>query len=213
MFPRIPHKEEAIEGLERTEAYEESHRRFERLPYRGLLKAFQDLGIQGDALEVGAGTGGLAAILAGEHPGLRITALDLSRDMLQRAEERMRREGLEERVRLRCGDVRDASFLKELGLFDAVYSAFSLHHWQDPFSSIRNLWGAVKPGGVLCIYDLKRVPWLYALPGKGGFMASIRASYRPSELAGLFREAGIPRFRIGTRFPFFMQIALAVKDH
>jgi len=212
MLERIPHAEEAIEGLERTAAYEESHRRYERIPYRGLLKAFRDLHMQGESLEVGAGTGELAAFLAADHPDLRITALDLSDDMIQRARERMRREGLEGRVRPLSGDVNDAAFLSGLGRFDVIYSAFSLHHWQDPAGSIRNLWSALRPGGMLYLYDLKRVPWLYVLPGRNGFFESIRAAYRPREVAGLLEEAGIGRFEIGTCLPFFMLYALAARD-
>jgi len=153
MVERIPHAEGAIEGLERTAAYEESHRRYERIPYRGLLKAFQDRDIRGEGLEVGAGAGALASFLAKDHPDLCVTAVDLSKGMIQRARERVRREGLE-----------------------------------------------------------KRVPWLYVLPGKNGLSESIRAAYRPRELARLLKEAGIGRFEVGTCLPFFILYALAARD-
>jgi release factor glutamine methyltransferase len=47
-----------------------------------------------DVLDVGTGTGAIALAIADEHPGARVTAIDVSRDALALAEENARRTGL-----------------------------------------------------------------------------------------------------------------------
>ncbi|MCQ4041845.1 class I SAM-dependent methyltransferase [Streptantibioticus rubrisoli] len=112
------------------------------------------------AYELGCGTGALTEELLGVLPQARITALDVSAEMLRRARDR----GLpQDRVEFRLG-----SFLDEGGAdghdrdagspagavegrYDAVFSNAALH-WLYPeysrcFTRIRRL---LAPGGVLC---------------------------------------------------------------
>jgi release factor glutamine methyltransferase len=51
-----------------------------------------------DVLDVGTGTGAIALSIKDERPGARVTAMDLSREALQLAEENARRTGLEVRL-------------------------------------------------------------------------------------------------------------------
>ena len=52
---------------------------------------------------------------------------------------------------------------------------------------------------MLYILDLRRVWWLYLLPGNGGFISSIRASYRPDEIKDIFTDLGVTKYEIQTR--------------
>jgi tRNA (cmo5U34)-methyltransferase len=79
-----------------------------------------------NVLDVGAGTGLLAAAVAHRFPRARIELLDASEEMLARARERFR--GADERIRFRLADYRTAPLG---GPFDAVVSALSIHHLQD----------------------------------------------------------------------------------
>ncbi|KSP83205.1 MULTISPECIES: class I SAM-dependent methyltransferase [Pseudomonas aeruginosa group] len=56
-------------------------------------------------LSVGCGAGGELAELAGQRPGWRFVALDLSADMLALARQRFAMLGLLERIDLHCGEV------------------------------------------------------------------------------------------------------------
>ena len=107
------------------------------------------------------------------------------------------------------GDAKDQNMMDGLGKFDLVYSAFSLHHWKDPETSISNLWNAVRDDGILYIYDFKRVWWLYLLPLRSGVIDSIRAAYAPNEVRTILEKLGISNYKVRTRFPFFLQSVVA----
>jgi len=87
-----------------------------------------------------------------------------------------------------------------------VYSAYSLHHWTNPDKAVVNLYSAVNKGGMLYIYDLRRVWWLYCIPINNGFFNSIRASYLPNEIKLLLRELGIQNTETQKEFPFIYSI-------
>ena len=211
MPKRIEHKEEAITGAELSQSYAETHGNHSQLQYKALLKDIRAFNISGHYLEVGLGPGTLATMIAEHNPSVCITAIDLSLDMVSIAKEHIKKKNLQDRIQCVIGEVSDAALMEGLGKFDLVYSAFSLHHWKDPENSISNLWNAVIPNGVLYVYDLKRVWWLYFLPLHNGFIESIRASYMPNEIGSFFQKLGINNHKITTLFPFFMQSAIAWK--
>jgi 2-polyprenyl-3-methyl-5-hydroxy-6-metoxy-1,4-benzoquinol methylase len=80
--------------------------------------------------------------------------------MITVAREHVEREGLADRIDLVEGDANDTELLEQLGQFDLVYSTYTLHHWDDPETMMKNLLRAVAPGGILLIHDLRRVWWL-----------------------------------------------------
>jgi ubiquinone/menaquinone biosynthesis C-methylase UbiE len=211
MTKRRAHKEEPIAGAENAQHYEEVHRGPAKIVYQALQKDIKALMPSGEYLEVGAGPGALAAMIAEGTPGVHITAVDISTDMVAVASRHIEEKDLQHKVHCTVADAKDAAAIESLGRFDLVYSAFSLHHWKDPGECIGNLWNVLKSDGILYIYDLKRVWWLYVLPFNNGFIDSVRASYMPNEIEGLFRNLGITRFAITTLFPFFMQSAIAWK--
>ena len=191
---RIEHTEEAITGIEEARRYAEMHRQHARWIYRAFLNDIRRLTIAGTCLEVGAGPGILAVMMAQAHPHIHITAVDLSADMVAVAGEYIEEKGLAERVRSMVANVNDESVLKSLGTFDMVYSTFSMHHWK-----------AVGDGGILYIHDMKRVWWSALLPLGKGDKESIRASYTPAEIEGSLQTLGIHEYEMRTLFPFFLQ--------
>jgi tRNA (cmo5U34)-methyltransferase len=101
-------------------------------------------------LDVGAGTGLLAAAVAHRFPRARIELLDASEGMLARARKRFG--GAGERIRFRLADYRTAPLG---GPFHAVVSALSIHHLED--AKKRSLYAAIfdslLPGGVFVNAD------------------------------------------------------------
>jgi tRNA (cmo5U34)-methyltransferase len=107
-----------------------------------------------DVLDLGAGTGLFAALLAYSFPGARITLVDVSNEMLARARERLGPGGA--RFQFVERDYADGRGLG--GPYDAVVSALSIHHLAD--DDKRALLGrvheALKPGGVFVNADQVR---------------------------------------------------------
>ena len=105
-------------------------------------------------LDIGCGAGNYSLKLMEALPLRRVTLVDLSRPMLERAQERIRAAGALEITALQA-DIRDAGFAAES--FDVAVAAATLHHlrgeeeWSRVFAAIR---GWLRPGGSLWISDL-----------------------------------------------------------
>ncbi|MBA7603757.1 Ubiquinone biosynthesis O-methyltransferase [subsurface metagenome] len=201
MLKRRGHKQEVIAGIDEARKYAEENKRYARLMYRALMKDMKALNKPGHYLEMGAGPGILAIMIAEANPDISITAVDLSPDMAAVANEYIRERKLEDRIRYLVGDVSDENMMQGLGKFDLVYSAFSLHHWRDPDKSISNLWNAVRDNGVLYIYDFKRGWWSRLLP----VIDFLSAAYTPEEIRAILQKLGINNHKIKTLFPSFLQ--------
>lgn len=102
-----------------------------------------------DVLDIGAGPGVLVLELARRRPDVRLTATDLSADMVERAVRNLR--GLGDRVTARVADAADLPFAD--GSFDLVVTSFSVHHWDDPAAAAPELARVLRPGGRLAVYD------------------------------------------------------------
>ena len=204
MPDRAEHESEAITGRDNVERYADAHEKHGKLLYRAFLNDVRKLRARGKWLEVGAGPGILASMLAEENPGVHITAIDLSAEMVATATERVKAMSLSDRINCHLCDANDARELDKLGRFDFIYSTFSLHHWKDPAASIANLCNLLNDGGVLYIHDVKRVWWARILPLGKGDRESIRAAFVPREIKGFLAKLGIGEYAIKTLFPFFL---------
>jgi tRNA (cmo5U34)-methyltransferase len=105
-------------------------------------------------LDVGCGAGNYTLKILERLPGLDVTLLDLSRPMLDRAQQRVSAV-TRGRVQTVQGDVRTL----DLGAaaHDLIVASAVLHHlraeeeWRQVFAQLHR---ALKPGGTLWIYDL-----------------------------------------------------------
>jgi tRNA (cmo5U34)-methyltransferase len=95
-------------------------------------------------LDLGTGTGALAAMIAGAHPDARLTLLDGAPAMVAVAAER-----LGPRAAAAC--VQDFADPLPVGPFDAVVSALAIHHLDDAAkaSLYVRAHDVLRPGGVL----------------------------------------------------------------
>ena len=204
MPERIPHVNDDYFDIEKVDEYLRQSEKQAGMMYGGFLKELTRMDVRGKLLEAGSGPGILAAKIAGEYPDVEITGLELSGEMITAAEKYVNGKNLADRIRFVEGSVDDQAAVSNLGKFDLVYSTFSLHHWDDPVKSLKTLYDAVADGGTLFIHDLKRVWWLYYIPGKSGDLQAIRASYNTGEVRNMLREACIPdKYILKTPFPYF----------
>lgn len=125
-------------------------------PWRALARhailpwALQSTRLDGQALEIGAGSGAMAAEVLRAHPYLRMTVTDYDDEMVSAAARRLT--PYSDRVTACRADASSLSFAS--GSFDAVVSFIMLHHtaaWEQALAeAVRGL----KPGGTLLGYDL-----------------------------------------------------------
>jgi SAM-dependent methyltransferase len=209
MANRVQQKESEIWGKERVRKYAEGHRKWAGIMYGGVVKGVGELKTRGRFLEMGAGPGFLAIMLARKYTDITVTAVDLSADMAEVGRENIAANKLEDRISYIVGDVGDRELVQRLGKFDLVYSTLSMHHWEAPADAIRNLWNAVGDNGVLYIHDFRRLGFLGWLPVKDGLIDSIKAALRPQEIEAILRETGVSEYRIKTPFPYVFQSVIA----
>lgn len=105
---------------------------------------------EGRALEIGAGSGAMAAEILALHPKLEMVVTDFDESMLAGTRETLARFG--ERVEIRTADATALPF--EEASFDALFSFIMLHHvikWEEALGEAARV---LKPGGRLVGYDL-----------------------------------------------------------
>ena len=111
--------------------------------------ATMDLAPASRVLDVGCGLGGSAFVMASEF-GLRVDGIDLSRNMLTLAEQKLATNGLSSLVTLRCGDCLE---LDDCEQYSAVYSRDVFLHIADKARLFERLHTALLPGGKLLFTD------------------------------------------------------------
>ena len=105
-------------------------------------------------LDVGCGPGDVMIRLAGQHPSLKITAVDGSPAMIRLATKAVENRGLSNTIKTLQGCVPGLAL--PAGHFDAVLSKDFLHHLPEPSVFWHEVRRLVKPGGLICVVDLRR---------------------------------------------------------
>ena len=112
--------------------------------------ALQGNDIRGDALEVGCGSGAMAAEVLKRYPHVRLTATDFDDSMVDTARRRLSEFG--SRAEVRQADATSLPFAE--ASFDVVLSFVMLHHvlqWEQAFAELVRV---LRPGGQIIGYDL-----------------------------------------------------------
>ena len=153
-------------------------------PINRLTLTDLQVGPDDDVLEVGFGGGALLEMLLAATRG-RVIGVDLSEEMVRRAQLRFRREP---RVTILAGSV------EKLPLDDAsvdrACSVNNVYFWSDPKTAIAELARVVRPGGRVAI-AFEPPEELRKWPGhRYGFRL-----HPPSKIFLLMRQAGFVRIR------------------
>jgi ubiquinone/menaquinone biosynthesis C-methylase UbiE len=106
--------------------------------------------LSGDVLEIGSGSGAMAAELLRRFLDARLTATDYDDSMVEVARDRLRRFG--DRVDVQQADASHLPFPDES--FDAVVSFIMLHHVIDWEKALAEAVRVLRPGGRLLGFDL-----------------------------------------------------------
>jgi SAM-dependent methyltransferase len=116
-------------------------------------------------LDLGAGTGNGALALARRFEEAEVIAVDLSAPLLERLRDKARRLGVADRIRTVPADL-DAAWPAVGGAVDLAWASNSLHHLADPDRVLAEVFGAIRPGGLLAVAELDSFPRF--LPGDLG---------------------------------------------
>lgn len=144
--------------------------------------ALQGQHVSGDVLEVGAGSGDVAAALSRHRPDLRLTLTDIDERMVATARHRFTGSA----VRVEQADSTALQFPGES--FDYVLSFLMLHHVVNWRSALAEASRVLRPNGMLVGYDLTASPAakLVHLVDR-----SPHKLIQPAELVAAARDAGL----------------------
>ena len=213
MISRIPLAQEPIAEADAVAQYDKGARLYMLPEYRYFVWKIRRLGIKaGRVLDIGTGSGRLAVELAKVRDNkYEITGLDISENMLKKAQENAEKAGVSDKIQFIPGNADSLPFPDNY--FDLVISYASLHHWFRPGLVFKEAQRVVKKGGAVIIRDNQRVYgnrfWEAFVRFLSLFMnrrhsenwpKAIMASYTLSEVKAILKEAELKDFRAGTDF-------------
>lgn len=174
MLPRTL-EPEVMDTLEEAVDYDSmDHSEVNRSFAENFLAAFAPI-IEGTdqttpatVLDVGTGTARIPIEICQRSERLRITAIDLSANMLQLAQRNVIEAGLTGRIRLEQTDAKRIAWPDHS--FDAVISNSIVHHIPRPIEAMREMLRVLRPGGLWFVRDLLR-------PRDAELIASILAKH------------------------------------
>ncbi len=117
--------------------------------WEGLARALLQLAPKAHYVDLGIGDGLLTLMLA--EIAERITAVDISPEMLHQMKLRAGKKGLDN-IDYVEGEIEDLPL--EAGLFDVAVLSQALHHADDPIKALTEARRVLKPGGRLMVIDL-----------------------------------------------------------
>lgn len=144
--------------------------------------------LTGDVLELGSGSGAMAADLLTRFPTACLTVTDLDARMLESARRRLVRFG----NRATVARVDATALPYRDGSFDVVVSFIMLHHVIDWEAALKEAVRVLRPGGALIGYDLvQSIParLVHRLDGSAHRLTS------PDEILKLLRSSDISDLR------------------
>jgi ubiquinone/menaquinone biosynthesis C-methylase UbiE len=222
---REPLTEEAINGSQTINEFDRYAGVYMQPEYWFFVKKIRRRGFKnGQALDIGTGSGRLAIeLIKNVKRESRVIGLDLSSDMLNKAEVKAAQSALADRLSLVRGSGSALPFAD--GSFDLVISYASLHHWRQPESVINEIIRVLKENGRVLIRDNRRVIgrpfWEVFIRLMGCLMSRKRylnwrrvilASYTLPEVEALIKKTNLKNYRIGTDFVKFDLYIEAVKS-
>lgn len=153
-------------------------------------------------LDLGCGPGDVMVRLARACPSLKITAVDGSPTMIRLAAKAVKSGNLGATIETMQGYVPGLPLND--GQFDAVLSKDFLHHLPDPMSLWLEVRRLVKPGGIICVMDLRRPTSVHAAHAiveavaaneaevlKFDFYNSLLAAFTPDEIRDQLQAADL----------------------
>ncbi len=215
MVDRIPLLEEPIADTGAVIQYDKGARLYMKPEYKYFVRKVLKKGIRGGrVLDIGTGSGLLAIELAkAKDCHFDIVAVDISKNMINKARENARRHGVENKITFIVSTAAALPFPDTS--FDLVISYASLHHWFKPVAVFDEIARVTKETGLAFIRDNKRVyqnpVWKAIIWSVSRFMnrrhrenwpKAIMASYTIPEVREILSRSRLNDYRIKSDFVF-----------
>ncbi len=142
-----------------------------------------------DVLDVGFGGGIGLELVSNRLTSGRLTGVDISEEMAERATRRFADHPRAGRVRVLVGDVSTLPFAD--ASFDRAYSVNAVFFWPDPVAGIAEIHRVLRPGGLAVIAGPNSAFLLARVAGIGP-----AAPAGPSEVRRIAQDAGFNDVRI-----------------
>ncbi|MGB5809030.1 MAG: ubiquinone/menaquinone biosynthesis methyltransferase, partial [Polyangiales bacterium] len=120
--------------------------------WRRKTVAALELPAHAHALDLATGTGDLALMIARMHPDSQVVGSDPSVRMLEVAIEKVKRDGLQERVELQEGDAQALPYAD--AAFDGCCIAFGIRNVPDRGAALAEMARVTRPGGRVAVLEL-----------------------------------------------------------
>jgi phosphoethanolamine N-methyltransferase len=153
-------------------------------------------------LDVGCGLGGSAFVMACDFD-LLVDGIDLSKNMLALANEKLVANGLSASVKLQWGDCLE---LDQVDYYDAVYSRDVFLHIEDKQRLFSVLYAALRPGGTLLFTDYCCGPQPWSDDFSGYVEDRNYILHTIEEYTGLIANAGFEQVTGEDITPRFIEI-------
>ena len=197
MHTRVAETNEGIQDTLTVEIFDTFAREM-RDKHWNNVDTFIKKGItSGTVLEIGPGPGYVGLEWLKQTQGTTLIGCEISKAMITMAKKNATQYKLSDRVQYVEGTGMHMPFTDNS--FDAVFSNGSLHEWEDPALVLDEIFRVLKPGGIMCITDMRRdvsplkTCMIYASTKpkaiRPGFLSSLRASYLPKELKEIFLQS------------------------
>ena len=146
------------EGIE-DDAVVEAYNRINRWPQFKILRKIFITELkkhqpEGIVVDIGCGPGYLITDLIPCFPNISIKGVDISEEMLTKANENVISLGVTQKISFHQGDIGLLPF--EDGSSDFIVSTLSLHHWAETEKAIDELHRVLKQGGQFLLFDVRR---------------------------------------------------------
>jgi ubiquinone/menaquinone biosynthesis C-methylase UbiE len=170
--------------------YDRRWRRYIEATVRETL-ARVDLAGAPRVLDVGCGTGAVAAAARARFPTARVVGVDLSPRMLELA-----RRKLGAGAWLVVGEAERLPFRS--GAFDAAVSASALHYWKKPLAALAEIRRVLRAGGTVAITDWSADRWIERLRDlvRRRLEPAHQRVHRAADLAGMLETVGLHGVRV-----------------
>lgn len=117
-------------------------------------------------LDVACGTADSTVQIAKDIENAEVSGLDISEKMLEIGEEKVKKLGLNDRIKFYNSSAENIDF--QDNTFDAVFVAFGVRNFTDRMKGLSEIKRVLKPNGVLMVLELSEpqniiVRWLYNL--------------------------------------------------
>lgn len=178
-----------------------------------IVKKIKKYSIKDSLTDIGCGPGYLLYKIAIELPHLHLTGVDLSQEMLNKAQTKFNTPKLKSKATFKQGSVEQLPFEDQTQHF--IISTGALHHFNDPHQALEEIYRVLAPQGQLLLFDLRRDSrriflWLlwvaqnlffrligiYALRSINEPIGSLQASYTLAEIQKIISQTKFEQWNI-----------------